>query len=116
MRGFFEFGSPMIRLPVSGKTVGMILDTGFNGSLMLSANLIEELSLKQIGVSDYTSASGSGHVTKVYLGKVLFLDEFVEVPVLSASADFSLAGMELFSKSRIIVEASKGVVEVSKSE
>ena len=114
MRGFFKFGNPVIELAIEGKKVEALLDTGFNGHVMLSSAVIEELGLDQIGISDYLTASGDAKLTKVYVGKMMLFEEEVEVPILSTDADFSLAGMELFHDCRIVIERNNNVVEVSK--
>ena len=75
MNGFFEFGSPIIELSVEKRKIPMLLDTGFNGHLMLPNYAIQEIGLDQIGISDYLTASGENKITKVYAGKVLFFDE-----------------------------------------
>ncbi len=35
MNGFFKAGSPFIELSVEGRKVDLLLDTGFNGHLLL---------------------------------------------------------------------------------
>ena len=72
--------------------------------------------MDQIGVSDYLTASGDDRLTKVYIAKIEFFDEKIEVPILSTDADFALAGMELFHNCRIIIERSKDIVEVTKTK
>jgi len=114
MNGFFESGSPVIELSVEKRKIPMLLDTGFNGHLMLPNSVIKEIGLDQIGISDYLTASGENKITKVYAGKVLFLDEETEVPILSTDAGCSLAGMELFYDCRIVIESGNGLVEVTK--
>lgn len=116
MKGFFEFGSPVIELPIEGRRIATLLDTGFNGHIMLPDTVIRELALDQIGVSDYLTASGDDRLTKVYKGKIDFLNGKIEVPVLSMDADFSLAGMELFHNCKIVIKRSKNIVEVVKSK
>ena len=116
MKGFFEFGSPMLELLVEGKNIKMLLDTGFNGHIMLPQAEIDELGMEQIGVSDYLTASGQSKITKVYIAKIEFFDSEIEVPVLSTDANFSLAGMELFHNCRIVIERNKKIVEVIKSK
>jgi len=37
MKGFFSFGNPIIELPVEGRKIQLLLDTGFNGHIMLPA-------------------------------------------------------------------------------
>ena len=93
----------------------MLLDTGFNGYIMLPQSVIEEIGLDQIGISDYLTASWDKKLTKVYIGKVLFFDIEIEVPILSTNSDISLAGMELFKDCKIIIEQNKNTVEVVKS-
>ena len=116
MKGFFKFGNPVIQLPIEGRKIEALLDTGFNGHIMLPDSIIRELALDQIGISDYLTASGDNKVTLVYKGKIEFLNEKIEVPILSTDADFSLAGMELFHNCKILVERSKNLVEVIKSK
>ena len=116
MRGFFDFGSPIIELPIDGRKLKMLLDTGFNGHIMLPQSVIEELGLDQIGVSDYLTASGDKKLTEVYIGKILFFDEEIEVPILSTNPDIYLAGMELFKECKIVIEQNKNIVEIIKSK
>jgi len=116
MKGFFRFGNPVIELAIEGRKIQLLLDTGFNGHIMLSASTINELALDQIGISDYITASGDGRLTRVYIAKLEFFDEKIEAPILSTDADFALAGMEFFHDCRIVIERSKNIVEVSKSK
>ena len=116
MKGFFKSGSPFIELSVEGRKIETLLDTGFNGHLLLPYNLIEELGLDLIGISDYLTASGDKKMTKVYKGNVKMLSEEAEVPILSTNAGIYLAGMELFSECKIIIERKKDFVEAVKSE
>ena len=116
MKGFFKFGNPVIQLSIEGRKIEALLDTGFNGHIMLPDSIIRELALDQIGISDYLTASGDDKVTGVYKGKIEFLNEKIEVPILSTEANFSLAGMELFHNCRILVERSKNLIEVIKSK
>ena len=70
MKGFFKFGSPIIELSIEGKKIEFLLDTGFNGHIMLPKAIIEELDLEQIGISDYLTASGEEKLTNVYKCKI----------------------------------------------
>lgn len=116
MKGFFRYGSPIIRLVIKSEVIELLLDTGFNGHLMLPQNLIDKLELEQIGISDYITASGEKKLTNVYKAELEFFDEGVEVPLLSTDADFSLAGMELFHECKVIIERHSGSLEVIKSK
>ena len=116
MQGFFLFGSPMLKLSIGGRKIEMLLDTGFNGHLMLPQTIIDELALDQIGISDYVTASGEEAITKVYKAILNFFNEHIEVPVLSTHSDFSLVGMELFHDCKITIQKHKGLLKVLKSK
>ncbi len=91
-----------------------MLDTGFNGQVMLSQNLIERLGLEQIGFTDFTLANGEQKRTNIYKAEIDFFDKIIKTDVLSTNADFSLAGMELFHKCRIIIERCNNLIEINK--
>ena len=116
MKGQFKFGNPFVALEIENTKIELMLDTGFNGEIILPERTIKKLSLKQIGFSDYLTASGEEKVTKVYIAKVKVFDEEKDVAVLTTSADFSLGGMELFHKCKIVIERYKNFVEVMKAE
>ena len=114
MKGFFREGSPIIGLEINENKIDLLLDTGFNGHIMLSQRLIDKIRLEQIGVSDYITASGEETETRIFRAKMNFLGEEIEVPVLSTEGDFSLAGMELFHNCRILIEKSNDILELTK--
>lgn len=115
MKGFFKYGFPMVELIVNGKKVELLLDTGFNGHLMLPEKLIRKLNLEKIGSSDYTTASGEGRETEVYKARIIFFDEEIEVPILSTESEFALAGIEMFHNCKIIIERHSQTLEINKT-
>lgn len=116
MKGKFRFGNPFVVLDIENNKVEVMVDTGFNGEIMLPESMVKKLSLKQIGISDYTTASGDAQVTKVYMAEIKLFEGGKEVAILSTSADFSLAGMELFHDYKIVIERNKNFVEIVKSD
>lgn len=116
MKGFFKFGSPMIEIIFEDNNIMALLDTGFTGEIMLPENLISELNLKQIGISEYIGASGEIKQTKVFKAEIQFFGKTMEIDVLSTEANFSLAGMELFHNCKILIEMNKDIVEITESK
>ena len=113
MRGFFKFGNPTIELEIGNIEVEFLLDTGFNGEIMLSKGLIKKLNLEMIGITDYITASGERNYAEVYKSYIILFEKRVEVTVLSSQANFSLAGMELFHNYKILIERHKDILEIS---
>ena len=113
MKGYFKLGSPIINISLNGEEIPFLLDSGFNGHMMLPFLLIKKLKLKQIGTSDYVTASGDYQTAQVYICKLVFFNREIEIPVLSTNTNFTLAGMGLFHDCRLVIERSKNIVEVT---
>ena len=97
----YLFGLPFATIFIDDKEIEAIVDTGFNGALSLPQELITELRLKKIGSAQYVMADGTISESNIYLAKVAWFNEKVEVSVISSSSEFSLLGMELLSKAKI---------------
>ncbi len=115
MKGFFKYGNPIINLVLEDRKIEFLLDTGFNGNLMVASKLIKQLKLEKVGISQYISAAGEIESTDVFKGILRFFDKEIEITVLSTEADFSLVGMELLHNYKIVIERSKDKVEISES-
>ena len=60
IKGWFDEGNPIIDiyLDSSEDPLNVLVDTGFNGELMLTNAKIKELSLTLVGDDEYMTASG----------------------------------------------------------
>ena len=114
INGEFIYGCPSIELKINKAKIKLLLDTGFNGQIMLPQSLIDEFGLAQIGFSDFTLASGEQKRTNIYKVEIDFFDKIIKTDVLSTNADFSLVGMELFHKCRIVIERCNDLVQINK--
>ena len=116
MKGFFKYGTPIIKLILEDRSIDFLLDTGFNGEIMVPDKLIKKLKLEKVGFSEYLSAAGGIESTNVFKGNLKFFDKEIEVMILSTDADFSLAGMELFHNCKISIERCKEMIEITESK
>ncbi|MEK6950732.1 MAG: hypothetical protein AABX13_03330 [Nanoarchaeota archaeon] len=53
MKTGYLFGLPYTTVLVNSQEIDVLIDTGFNGWLMLPSNLVEELDLESIGPTEY---------------------------------------------------------------
>lgn len=115
LQGYFEFGKPMLKIKISSEKneIPVLVDTGFNGELMLSTKIIKSLKLPCIGFTDYTTASGEKKPTSVYTGNVEWFGKDKEVAILSSDAGYCLLGMELLHYCRLTVERHKDLLSIS---
>jgi clan AA aspartic protease len=91
--------APIIKIDIeeSKEQVETILDTGFNGELMLPEKIIESLNLEWCGKEDYLVASGEMITTDVYKGHLNWFGKRCAVEVMGTSAKQGLLGMQLLS-------------------
>jgi len=116
LRGKFKFGMPILELEIENNFIEVLLDTGFNGQLMLPISLIKKLKLEKIADGDYITADGGRKDTEVYKARVKILNKEKEAEVLATNSNFSLAGMELFHDFRIVIERDKNILDIDESE
>jgi clan AA aspartic protease len=100
-----------IRGPDGARTFEAIVDTGFNGALILPASWIDALGLPQFGTEPVVLADGSRTVSPVYRGYVILEDEVHEAIV--AEGPTPLLGIDLLWGFSLDVEFQvDGAVEV----
>ncbi|MBI4232743.1 clan AA aspartic protease [Candidatus Peregrinibacteria bacterium] len=116
LNGEYDNGSPMLRLKIGEdkREINLLVDTGFNGELLLSKELVKQLKFTSIGSEYYKTASGEKVLSEVYMGSIDWFDEQRSVTILSTQAELNLIGMELLGDSRVIMERRKGVLTISK--
>jgi predicted aspartyl protease len=116
INGYFESNFPIIELEINNNKISLILDTGFNGHLMLPKRIIEIMDLTQEGFIDYRTAEGSNNMSELYSVIVKIMDHIRKVPVIATDSNFSLAGIRLFNQFKIILEKNKNIVEISREK
>ena len=85
------------------ENVEAVIDTGFNGYLTLSNDLINHLKLQLAGSRHVTLGDGNVVVLDMYLAKVLWHGQEREVLILEAE-DGPLVGMSLLYGSCVMLE------------
>lgn len=118
IKGYFDKGRPMIDIYLEGSQdpVGVLVDTGFNGELMIAKEKIEELSLTFIGDDEYMTASGDVVPTTVHMGFVKWFGRTRKIAVLATSGKANLIGMELLHFYRLDIARSQNRLIIGEQE
>lgn len=88
-------------------TIEAVIDTGFNGYLVLSSNLADRLELQLAGNRRATLGDGHSVVLDAYLGTVIWHGR--ERPILVLQAEGGpLIGMSLLFGSRVTLNIEDG--------
>ena len=115
MKGRFKFGCPVISIAIKTQNLEVILDTGFNGHLMLPKRLLTNLNLKKEGTLEFITANGQKVTAVVYKASIELFGDQREIHIVETESDFPLAGMALFHDCRILIERHKHLVEVTQT-
>ena len=113
IRGSFEDGMPYIPLRVEGKEFNALVDTGYDGFVMLSRTEIVKLGLSKLGKTVYHTADGQFHEGIVYKGKIEWFGIIKYIAIDSTDGEFILVGMKLLYPLRLVMEPSKQFLVVS---
>ena len=100
MNGRYLFGLPFFTISINSEQIEFLVDTGFNGALLLPLRKIHELNLKRVGFTEYAMADGSVVASEMFSVEIKWLNEKRLVSVIGSDSDFMLLGMELLRNAR----------------
>lgn len=114
LQGSFEAGCPVLALQLEGepKPRLAILDTGFNGEILIPQSLADALGWTPIGVVDCQTASGMTTTTLVE-GRISWFGAGRRVSAMTTGADILLVGMELLHDCELRIRRESGIVQVT---
>ena len=112
MNARYLFGLPPVTIKVKSIETEFILDTGFNGALLLPLNKIKELGLKSFAFTKYALADGSHVTSEVFEAEVELFGQTKNVAVIGTYSEFSLLGMELLKLAKTTLSPSKNVLKI----
>ena len=89
--------SPHLELStLTGASIDLIVDSGFNGELMLPMAIIKKLGLEKRGTIQNTLADGSTLKAETFAGEILWFGVPMRILVQPTNHDEGLLGTELF--------------------
>ncbi len=97
------------------RTFQTVVDTGYNGELILPENKIKELDLEFVGTIDGELANGEIVEMKLFKGRLQWFDGIEEVAIGCTESDSPLLGTQLLADCELKVNFKEGVVEISKA-
>ncbi len=94
----------------TGEHLDVVVDSGFNGELMLPVSLIKRLKLSEAGPIQTELADGSTVWTTLYAGEIIWFGQTKSVWIQATNADEGLLGTELFQGCRVELDPDADVV------
>jgi clan AA aspartic protease len=89
--------SPHLKVGLAtGEELDLIVDSGFNGEVVLPKLLINQLGLPSDGTMFSRLADGSVVETEVHIGEIIWFGQILEVRIQATDSHEGLLGTELF--------------------
>ena len=104
---------PYVPLEFYGETLEACVDTGFNGTLVISRSLAEKHNLKYLSKAIIQTAAGEQGGVAAYEAEVNWLGRHSQVEVLALDGGSVLIGMQLLHEARLEMEPAKGFLKIS---
>ncbi len=111
--GYFKANLPFVNLKIGGRLAPFLIDTGFNGQIMLPKELIKELELKRMGFGRFITASGEIGQAQLFIADLELFDE-ISVEVSETDMIFGILGMGLLRKFKLTVDSTNNLLNIEK--
>ncbi len=102
-----------ILLP-TGECFDVVVDSGFNGALMLPAATLKSLGLHDAGPIQSELADGSRVWTSLYAGEIVWFGQPKQVWIQATNSDEGLLGTKLFQGCKVELDPDADVVSFRK--
>ena len=108
----YLLGFPFATISLKSKDIECMIDTGFDGALLLPLQTIQEYRLPKIGFIKYTLADGSISFTDTFAAEIDWLEKRKTVTIIGMEADFALIGMQLLADAKTTLQPRKNVLTI----
>lgn len=97
-------------LTPTGESLDLVVDSGFNGELILPVALINKLGLREEGPVQAELADGSIIWTTLYAGEILWFGQRKQVWIQATNSDEGLLGTQLFQGCKVELDPDADLV------
>jgi clan AA aspartic protease len=85
INGYFNLrDEPVVELPMGSLRIELLVDTGFNGSLIIPSQIANQLDLRFEGPEEFQSVTGEMFLADAYSAEVDWLGNWIRVPVAAS--------------------------------
>jgi clan AA aspartic protease len=107
---------PLIRLQfLTGATIECLVDTGFNGGLMLPEEFVQESNLPFVGEQTFRVAGQRElYLARTALAGIVWLGDEFDIEVAVSETGFALIGAELMIDCRLEIDYTASTIVIEK--
>jgi clan AA aspartic protease len=96
-----------------GTSTDCVVDTGFDGGLMLPRSFVSQLRIPIIGELTFEMVGGARMSAEIGLGDIEWLGESREVEVIVSEAEDALIGTELLMSAKLVIDYPSSTLTIS---
>ncbi len=105
-------GLPSATITIEAHEIQCVIDTGFDGSLMLPISIIQQCNLRKTAQVQCLLADGTLSQKDVFDGEIFWLDQKRKVRIVAMDTDFALIGMKLLNDARTVMQPSNNILTI----
>lgn len=107
---------PVLEMDLGAFSVELLVDTGFDGGLILPSRVADQLHLTYVGLEEFNSVSGERIVAKAYSIEINWLGKRVRVSVVvSPRINEALLGSQMLRDCRLTIDYGYRTVTIVES-
>lgn len=108
---------PIIRLAVGTLSIEALIDTGFDGHLIIPGELADRMSVRFEGNQELCSVTGAPFLTSTCLMEIDWLGKRIRVPIMASSeVGESLLGSHMLRGCCLTIDYGNRIVKIIPSE
>lgn len=112
--GAYRRGMPYVGISFGRHRIEALMDTGFDGYVLLPGREVDSLGLRRIGSSKYRMSDGRTERADAYEAWIAWLGKKTRIEVDRGESDIRLAGMKLLRPLRVVMEPSRNFLMLSR--
>lgn len=113
---FDEELAPRVEIPMAGCAVSLVVDTGFNGELMLPRHRLEQLGFVYTMESEAELADGSLVETSLYTGRITWFGAERIVQAIATNSEDGLLGTATLFGITLFMDLDEDKVELEQKK
>lgn len=115
--GYFNTrNEPVVELQLNLMYVEMLIDTGFDGVLIIPSQIADQLKLKFQGFEEFYSVTGERIVATAYSIEIAWLGQMLRVPiVVNSKINEAILGNQMLKSCRLTIDYGHRTVTIVES-
>ncbi len=111
-----ENSEPVLKLYMGSSSIEFLIDTGFDGSLIVPTEIADGLSLRFEGFEEFHSVTGQIFVAIAYSIEIDWLGQKIRVPVAASyEVTEGLLGSHMLENCRLTIDYGRRTVTIAET-